>query len=200
MRVRVWCYVVLAGLLTACASPTPPSYEYLLIDQMDQPVEAKPTPSVQVQMMPVVVANYLAGNEIVLVTNTGSVHRSQSHLWAEPLAPQLTRLTQQRFEKALPQVSWFARQRLPSYAIAQLNIEVDRFYADLKGEVHITGRWQFISARGNIIHTQVFDVTDYLRSDGYGPLTQTLAKNWLQKVIDPMAEQIALALNEEEGY
>ncbi|BFM48944.1 ABC-type transport auxiliary lipoprotein family protein [Marinomonas sp. THO17] len=199
MRIRVWFYGVMMSLLTACASQTPPSYEYLLIDQMDQAVEAKQTPKVQVQMMPVEVANYLGGNEIVLVTNTGSVHRSQSHLWAEPLAPQLTRLTQQRLEDALPQVSWFARQRLPSYAIAQLNIEVDRFYADLQGKVQITGRWQFISAQGQIIRTQVFDVSDALRADGYGPLTQTLAKNWLHKVIDPMAEQIAIDLNKEEG-
>ncbi|AEF54181.1 PqiC family protein [Marinomonas posidonica] len=195
MLVRIMVLSLIAGVLMGCASQTPLSYEYLLIDSSSDKVDAIPTAPMQIQMMPVVVANYLSGNEIVLVSKSGGVHRSQSHLWAEPLAPQLTRLTQQRFEKSLTNISWYARQRLPSYAIAQLNIEVDRFYADLQGRVNITGRWQLMSAEGKILNTQVFDVSDYLRSDGYATLTQTLASNWINQVVDPMAKQIAAELN-----
>lgn len=195
MLVRMMVLGLITGVLVGCASSTPPSYEYLLVDSSSDEVNVIATAPMQIQMMPVEVANYLSGNEIVLVSKTGGVHRSQSHLWAEALAPQLTRLTQQRLEKTLNNISWYSRQRLPSYAIAQLNIEVDRFYADLQGGVNITGRWQLISAEGEILNTQVFDVTDYLRSDGYATLTQTLASNWINQVVDPMAKQIAEELN-----
>jgi len=195
MFVRMMVLSLITSVLVGCASPAPPSYEYLLVDSSSDKVSAIATAPMQIQMMPVEVANYLSGNEIVLVSKTGAVHRSQSHLWAEPLAPQLTRLTQQRLEKSLKNIAWYARQRLPSYAIAQLNIEVDRFYADLQGGVNITGRWQLRSAEGEILKTQVFDVTDYLRSDGYSALTQTLANNWINQIVEPMAKQIAEALN-----
>jgi uncharacterized lipoprotein YmbA len=156
-------------------------------------VQAQPSKKMAVQLMPIVVANYLAGNEIVLVTKEGEVHRSQSNLWAESLSPQLTRLTQQRLEKTLPNITWFGGQRLPSYAIALLNIEVDDFYADLEGMVHISGRWQVISATGELAASSTFDVKSELKSDGYSTMVQTLSASWFNKVIDPMAKEIALS-------
>ncbi|MBJ7537325.1 membrane integrity-associated transporter subunit PqiC [Marinomonas sp. C1424] len=191
MNWRILPILLLGLLLSGCATQADPSYEYLLMDNPSYQVKSEQTRVASVQLMPIVVANYLTGNEIVLVTNTGDVHRSQSNLWAEPLSPQLTRLTQQRLEKTLPNLTWFARQRLPSYAIAQLNIEVDSFFADLKGIVHISGRWQLISAEGDLVFSKAFYVEDKLKSDGYSVMTQTLATNWFDKVVNPMAHDIA---------
>ncbi|MFT2112701.1 membrane integrity-associated transporter subunit PqiC [Marinomonas sp. 2405UD68-3] len=185
-------------LLSGCATPVDESYEYLLMDNTASHVEPEETLRTSMQLMPIVVANYLAGNEIVLVTNEGEVHRSQINLWAEPLSPQLTRLTQQRLEKTLPNVTWFVRQRLPSYAIAQLDIEVDRFFADLDGVVHITGRWLLISSEGDVMLSKAFDVRDTLKSDGYPAMTQTLADNWFKQVVSPMAHEIAKAFIESQ--
>ena len=196
MKWRLFLTLMLAGLVTACASTTPPSNEYLLIDADIMKVETRATEDMFVQIMPVSVANYLAGNEIVLVTEEGQVHRSANNLWAETLSPQLTRLTQQRLEKALPNVTWFGGQRLPAEAIALLNIEVDDFYADLKGMVHISGRWQLMSASGVLSASETFYVTESLTSDGYAAMVQALSESWFNDVIDPMANNIARTLNQ----
>ncbi|WP_421850820.1 PqiC family protein [Marinomonas sp.] len=188
---RVFVLVLISWMMTGCATPTPPSKEYLLMDVSLKNAQAQSTTGMSVQLMPIVVANYLAGNEIVLVTKQGSVHRSQSNLWAEPLSPQLTRLTQQRLEKTLPNITWFGGQRLPSYAIALLNIEVDDFYADLEGMIHISGRWQMISEMGELSASNTFDVQSKLQSDGYSTMVQTLSASWFDQVIDPMAKEIA---------
>lgn len=187
-------FVLLLGsvYLSGCATQGDVrNYEYLLIDNVSSQIDRMETKPVSVQLMPIEVANYLTGNEIVLVSNTGEVHRSQLNLWAEPLSPQLTRLTQQRLEKSLPQITWFVRQRLPSYAIAQLSIEVDHFFADLNGLVHITGRWQLLSPEGDLVASQAFDVEDALKKDGYAALTQTLANNWFEQVIATIAQDIS---------
>lgn len=193
---RVFLLALIGWMMTGCATQTPPSKEYLLMDTGLSNVQSQPTKAISVQLMPIVVANYLASSEIVLVTKQGDVHRSQSNLWAEPLSPQLTRLTQQRLEKTLPNITWFGGQRLPSYAIALLNIEVDAFYADLEGMIHIVGRWQVISAMGDLSASNTFDVKSALKSDGYSTMVQTLSASWFDQVIDPMAQEIAQSFKE----
>ncbi|MGO2232454.1 hypothetical protein B6N13_04335 [Marinomonas sp. UCMA 3892] len=188
---RTFLLVLISWMMIGCATPTPPSKEYLLMDTGLHNTQVQVTKKISVQLMPIVVANYLAGNEIVLVTKQGDVHRSQSNLWAESLSPQLTRLTQQRLEKALPNITWFGGQRLPSYAIALLNIEVDDFYADLEGMIHISGRWQVISATGELSASNTFEVQRKLKSDGYSTMVQTLSASWFDQVIGPMAKEIA---------
>ena len=99
---RIFLLVLIRWMVTGCATPTPPSKEYLLMDSGLKNTQPQATKTMSVQLMPIVVANYLAGSEIVLVTKQGDVHRSQNNLWAEPLSPQLARLTLQRLEKTLP--------------------------------------------------------------------------------------------------
>lgn len=195
MTWRMFLVFITAWLVTACATPVAPSNEYLLIDMNLKNVETQSTKVVSVQLMPIFVANYLAGNEIVLVTKQGEVHRSKNNLWAESLSPQLTRLTQQRLEKMLPNVTLFGGQRLPAEAISVLNIEVDDFYADLEGMVHISGRWQLISELGELSASDTFYVSDELESDGYSTMVQTLSTSWFNQVIKPMAQDIAMVLN-----
>ncbi|MCW8357390.1 PqiC family protein [Marinomonas pontica] len=191
MSVKVLWLLLACSFVAGCSAPAVQSYEYLLMDAGLKSAQPQSTRRISVQLMPIVVANYLAGNEIVLVTKQGDVHRSQSNLWAETLSPQLTRLTQQRLEKTLPNITWFGGQRLPSYAIAFLNIEVDDFYADLEGIVHISGRWQMISANGELSASNTFYVQSELTSDGYSTMVQTLSASWFDKVIDPMAKEMA---------
>lgn len=193
---RVLLLVVLSGMLAACATPTVPSNEYLLMDNGLQKGQIHPTKESAVRLMPIVVAHYLAGNEIVLVTESGEVYRSQNNLWAESLSSQLTRLTQQRFEKVLPNITWFGGQRLPASATALLNIEVDNFYADLNGIIHISGRWQVISASGELSASNTFNVKTELQSDGYGSMVQALSRSWFDQVLNPMVQEIAQVLQE----
>jgi uncharacterized protein len=72
-----------------------------------------------------------------------------------------------------------------------LNIEVDDFYADLEGMIHISGRWQVISATGELSTSNTFEVQRKLKSDGYSTMVQTLSASWFDQVIGPMAKEIA---------
>ena len=195
MKLRLFLILVISGGMTGCATNITPTNEYLLMDDTLQTVSTQPTKRVSIQLLPIVVASYLAGNEIVLVTQQGEVHRSQSNLWAESLSSQLTRLTQQRLERTFPSVTWFGGQRLPTNPIGLLNIEVDGFYADLNGAVHISGRWQVISETGQLSASDTFYVTDKLEADGYSTMVRTLSDSWFNRVIDPMTEDIAEVLN-----
>lgn len=196
MDKRVLLLLILSWLLAACATPTVPSNEYLLMDNGLQKGQIQPTKEKAVRLMPIVVAHYLAGNEIVLITEQGDVYRSQNNLWAESLSSQLTRLTQQRFEKVLPNITWFGGQRLPASATALLNIEVDNFYADLNGIIYISGRWQVISALGELSASNTFNVKTELQSDGYSSMVQALSRSWFDQVLNPMVQEIAQVLNE----
>lgn len=196
MDKRVLLLLILSWLLAACATPTVPSNEYLLMDNGLEKSQLQATKEKAVRLMPIVVAHYLAGNEIVLVTEQGEVFRSQNNLWAESLSSQLTRLTQQRFEKVLPNITWFGGQRLPASATALLNIEVDNFYADLNGIIHISGRWQVISALGELSASNTFNVKTELQSDGYSSMVQALSRSWFDQVLNPMVQEIAWVFNE----
>lgn len=186
--------LVFIWLLTACATKVVSSSEYLLVDTKIKQIEVRTTPAMSIQFMPITMANYLVGNEMVLVTQQGQVYRSKKHLWAEPLSPQLSRLTLQRLEKSLPNITWFGGQRLPSEAIAVLNVKVDSFYADLDGTIYISGRWQLLSSLGELMDSKTFNVTDTLKSDGYLTMVKTLSDAWFHKVINMMVDSIVKSL------
>lgn len=188
------CGLMLVMMLTACSSVVTPSNEYLLMDTEGYQDKSAQTTKQSIQLMPIIVANYLGGNEIVLVSQQGEVFRSQSNLWAEPLSAQLMRLTQQHLEVLLPDVIWFSRQRLPARPVVQLSIEVDTFYADLNGMVHIAGRWHLFSPSGETLFVRSFQVSDDLPSDGYPTLVKTLSTNWFEKVVDPMSATLVQLL------
>ena len=110
MSLRLFVWGVIAWLMVGCATPISPSKEYLLTDEALSTVRVQSTNPVFIQLMPVSMANYLVGNEMVLVTRQGQVHRSKNNLWAEPLSSQLGRLIQQRLESALPDITWVNTQ------------------------------------------------------------------------------------------
>lgn len=196
-RFSLFSVIAFAFLLTGCATTQVPSNEYLLMDS-DTAALAKPvSPSVAsnkavklgVQLLPIKVADYLAGNEMVLVSKKGEVFRSQQNLWAEPLASQLNRLTIQAFIKRLPNIEWYGQQPLVS-SLDRLSIEVDTFYGDLSGKVQIAGRWRLLSPTGDLLASKEFVAQGALQNSGYPALVQTLGSVWFQKVIDPMADTI----------
>ncbi|GAB3484540.1 PqiC family protein [Marinomonas epiphytica] len=188
-------WLVLAVLLSACSStPTPQTKEYLLFDQGAEQTSLA-TKKIAIQLEPVAVASFLLGNKIALVSARGQVHRAQYHLWAEPLSPQLTRLALQRFEAKLPDVTWYGNQSLPLDSVHRLNIELDAFYADLEGQVHISGRWQFISPSRELNQVRTFQVTEPLLGDGYQEMVAALSHYWLDSVINDIAQEIALEAN-----
>lgn len=186
--------VFISALLAGCATTEVASNEYLLMDNTPKIVISDPKTQVNIQLMPIQVADYLAGSEIVLLSKPGMVYRSQQNLWAEPLSAQLNRLTMQGLIQRLPDTNWYKGHNAQVANLLKLSVEVDAFYGDLEGQVHVSGRWTLLSGSGQILRSKAFMVTDKLNENGYPALVQTLASTWFQKVMDPMAKSITDAL------
>ncbi|MGF1740135.1 ABC-type transport auxiliary lipoprotein family protein [Vibrio profundum] len=185
--------VAIGLLLSACSSNTAPTtHEYLLPNQLTvsayqvQPERA----GYSIQLKAIKVADYLSRLNIVMVSDSGQVYPAANHLWAAPLTSQLENLTINRLTERLPTISW-----LPSYqpfsAQASLEIDVADMYANLKGDVVISGRWFLVAnTDDHLIDSGTFKRHAQLQQDGYPALTDQLSKTWLNQVIDPIARKL----------
>jgi uncharacterized lipoprotein YmbA len=185
-------------LLSACAvSSTAPSgpNEYLLMDSEKTTEPVMNTSPADVQLLPIKVAPYLAGNDIILVSEQGEVHRSQQNLWAEPLSPQLHRITLQRLAVLLPNINFFGRATEKSLTMNKLNIEINEFYADLSGITHISGRWQLFAPSGELLIANEFSEQSTLKQSGYPTLVNTLASSWIHTILAPLSTDIAQSIH-----
>ncbi len=183
MSLRLFVWGVIAWLMVGCATPVSPSKEYLLTDDALSTVKVQSTNPVFIQLVPVSMANYLVGNEMVLVTSEGQVHRSKNNLWAEPLSSQLSRLTQQRLESALPDITWLNTQAFFPQDAYELHIEIDTFFADLDGATTISGRWYMVAKTGELLLSDTFNATAHMQSDGYQSMVKTLSESWSEQVM-----------------
>lgn len=193
--------VLTSWLLSACAvSSTAPSgpNEYLLMDSEKSTEQVINTSPADVQLLPIKVAPYLAGNDIILVSEQGEVHRSQQNLWAEALAPQLHRITLHRLAEQLPNINFFGRATEKSTTMNKMNIELNEFYADLTGVTHISGRWQLFAPSGELIANNEFSEKAKLTQTGYPTLVKTLSTSWIKGVIGPMPTQLAESLQKKD--
>lgn len=182
---------VIAWWLVGCATPVTPSKEYLLTDETLSTVPVQQTKSVFVQLMPVNMANYLLGNEMVLVTQQGEVHRSKNTLWAEPLSSQLNRLIHQRLEVVLPDIRWVNSQNFFSNDAYELHLEVDAFFANLEGVTTISGRWYMATKTGELRLSNTFSVAANMPSDGYQSMVKALSDSWSNQVMTAITQDIA---------
>lgn len=191
MSLRLFVWGVIAWLMVGCATPISPSKEYLLTDEALSTVRVQSTSPVFIQLMPVSMANYLVGNEMVLVTRQGQVHRSKNNLWAEPLSSQLGRLIQQRLESALPDITWVNTQAFFPQDAYELHVEIDTFFADLEGVTMISGRWYMATKTGELLLADTFNATNNMQSDGYQSMVKALSQSWSEQVITNLTQEIA---------
>ncbi|RNF52128.1 hypothetical protein EBI00_04275 [Marinomonas hwangdonensis] len=191
MSLRLFVWGVIAWLMVGCATPVSPSKEYLLTDEALSTVRVQSTNPVFIQLMPVSMANYLVGNEMVLVTRQGQVHRSKNNLWAEPLSSQLGRLIQQRLESALPDITWVNTQAFFPQDAYELHVEIDTFFADLEGVTMISGRWYMATKTGELLLADTFNATNNMQSDGYQSMVKALSQSWSEQVITNLTQEIA---------
>ena len=155
-------------LLTACASqPVTQSTFYTL------PVIDTPTDNIRsnktVFIRPIILADFLSKNGVVLQLDDITVHSAQYHQWAESLAAQLSRGLRDRLQAAQ---SDYRIVNLPSFAKQssyQLQVEFNK--------------------QGETVTTQRFSLTQALPAEGYPVLIRALANN-----LDTLATDIASTL------
>ncbi|WP_417536193.1 PqiC family protein [Methylophaga sp.] len=175
-------------LLTACASqPVTHSTFYTL------PVIDTPTDNIRsdktVFIRPIILADFLSKNGVVLQLDDITVHSAQYHQWAESLAAQLSRGLRDRLQAAQ---SDYRIVNLPSFAKQssyQLQVEFDQFQGRFDGQAVTSGQWQLLNKQGETVTTQRFSLTQALPAEGYPVLIRALANN-----LDTLATDIASTL------
>ncbi|MFO7818442.1 MAG: PqiC family protein [Thermodesulfobacteriota bacterium] len=184
-------YIVL--FLTGCSSTSvPPVDEYLLSGKVEQPMRQVETDIKCVRLYPVSVADYLAGDRMLVVGEDGRVYRARHHLWAESVAAQLGRIARTQLASRLPDVDWYESAAPAERKCFRLLIRVDAFQATLDGYAQIRGNWKLFSAKGVLVAKDRFDQKNPLPQSGYPPMVEALNRGW-NAIVNDIAEKMATA-------
>ncbi|MBU1438252.1 MAG: membrane integrity-associated transporter subunit PqiC [Gammaproteobacteria bacterium] len=129
---------------------------------------------------PVMVANYLNTNALILQTSSVQLVKTTQHQWAEALDQQLTRLLQQQLAAALP--NHRVTDRAPLGPQQRLLVQVEQFHGTEQGQILISGKVSVLNGEQTI--QQRFAVQLAQPEAGYPALVETLGQGWQQVVAE----------------
>ncbi|GHA84710.1 PqiC family protein [Modicisalibacter luteus] len=186
---RVLFLLLLMVWLTGCAAGGGGSSleRYTLPPGTYTAEQTEPSPERTLIIDSVQLANYLAGQGIVLQRNDVLMHQASSHLWAEDLGRQLRRGLRQRLAERLPDTRVLDSGNTSN--AWHLRMEVDEFQGRYDGMAVAGGRWQLRDADGEILTVEPFSASVPLTSDGYPALVRALGKSW-DEVANNVAQRI----------
>ncbi len=127
---------------------------------------------------PVMVANYLNTNALILQTSSVQLVKTTQHQWAEALDQQLSRLLQQQLAAAL--TGHRVTDRAPQGAQQRLLVQVEQFHGTEQGMVLISGKVSVVQGEHTI--QQRFAVELAQPEAGYPAMVATLGEGWQQVV------------------
>lgn len=129
---------------------------------------------------PVMVANYLNTNALILQTSDVQLVKTTQHQWAEALDQQLTRLLQQQLTAVLP--GHRVTDRAPQGPQQRLLVQVEQFHGTEQGMVLVSGKYSLVNGEHTI--QQRFALELAQPEDGYPSMVATLGQGWQQVVAD----------------
>lgn len=129
---------------------------------------------------PVMVANYLNTNALILQTSDVQLVKTSQHQWAEALDQQLSRLLQQQLTAALP--GHRVTDRAPQGPQQRLLVQVEQFHGTEQGRVLISGKYSLVNGEHTI--QQRFALELAQPEDGYPSMVATLGAGWQQVVTE----------------
>jgi hypothetical protein len=127
---------------------------------------------------PVMVANYLNTNALILQTSEVQLVKTNQQQWAEALDQQLTRLLQQQLSAALP--GYRVTDRAPEGPHQRLLVQVEQFHGTEQGQILLSGKYSVVNAEQTI--QQRFALELAQPEDGYPSMVATLGLGWQQVV------------------
>ena len=165
-------------LLAACSSPVGLNYYQLpAVPDSRQPAAEAPV----LYVAPLQVASYLNGRGLVLQLSDVELNMARQHLWAEPLAAQV----QRQLRDWLSNTTAYAAELSSQPGAVVLTVQLDRFHGTAQGNAVLSGRYQLSNKK----HSQPFNITQPLRTDGYPALVVALAAG-----VQQLSQQIAAEL------
>ena len=129
---------------------------------------------------PVMVANYLNTNALILQTSDVQLVKTNQQQWAEALDQQLTRLLQQQLTATLP--GHRVTDRAPQGPQQRLLVQVEQFHGTEQGMVLISGKYSLVNGEQTI--QQRFALELAQPEAGYPSMVATLGAGWQQVVTE----------------
>jgi uncharacterized lipoprotein YmbA len=129
---------------------------------------------------PVMVANYLNTNALILQTSDVQLVKTHQQQWAEALDQQLTRLLQQQLTAALP--GHRVTDRAPQGPQQRLLVQVEQFHGTEQGQILISGKYSVVDGEQTI--QQRFALELAQPEAGYPSMVMTLGAGWQQVATD----------------
>ncbi len=186
--------IALALWLTGCSSAVTLNY-YQLPQSPEQALSVSTSNSATAQSQqpvvivePVMVANYLNTNSLILQTSDVELHRTTQHLWLDALDQQLNRLLVNALQNQLPN-KLVTSQALPVAADSsqRLLVQVDEFHGTAQGKVVLRGRYSVLS--GPQVKLYPFQIERLQAEEGYPAMVSTMGL-----AVADLTRQIAAAL------
>jgi uncharacterized lipoprotein YmbA len=177
-------YLLLAVLLSGCASQTiEPSYYLLRSNEDLQSRELNP--SKNFSMGNVVIASYIDQQGLLMETADGEVRTAQHNLWAEPVYEGvrnflMVEIAQAKGEDLLP-------SRL-SNSTTVIDIRIDQLHGTRDGEAQLVAYW-WLRRNGEVLSFYQFAETQALHAEGYAALVAAE-----EVLLTQLAKKIAASL------
>ncbi len=173
--------------LTACSSAVELTYY-----QLPVPAAASvPSNNSSVVIVePVMVANYLNTNALILQRSTVELHRTQQHQWLEALDQQLNRILVSELQAKLADrtvtTAEFA-SKAPSTTSQRLLVQIAEFHGTEQGMVILSGRYSWLANGG--IELQQFRIELPQPDAGSPAMVQTMGQA-MSTLTTQIAEQL----------
>jgi len=180
MKRTLTCLMMASGIiaLNGCSSVQPLNFYQLPQQPRLAAAVAAEAPVIVVE--PVMVANYLNTNALILQTSQVQLVKTNQQQWAEALDQQLTRLLQQQLAAALP--AYRVTDRAPQGPQQRLLVQVEQFHGTEQGMVLISGRFSVVNGEQTL--QQRFALELAQPEAGYPSMVATLGAGWQQVVND----------------
>lgn len=177
--------------LSACSSAVELKYYQLPVPAVS--VENTVSSDVAVLIVePVMVANYLNTNALILQTSQVELHRTQQHQWLEALDQQLNRILVNELQAKLAKTSVttaeFAVKSTPSQA-QRLLVQIAEFHGTEQGIVILSGRYSWLGGSTTGVQLRQFRIELPQPEDGYPAMVQTMGAA-VSKLSEQIAEQL----------
>ncbi|MFP4167936.1 MAG: membrane integrity-associated transporter subunit PqiC [Desulfonatronovibrionaceae bacterium] len=184
MRIRLLFLGAAILFLCACSATGSVPKEYLLPGSRPEAVDKTGTDLTAVRIYPVSLPEFLQERRMVIIGESGRIHRARHHQWAEPLADQLGRIVRVQLAAALPEIDWREASTPGERSCPGLLIRVDDFQVKDSGRALISGHWRLFTPKGDTLVKERFRKDLPLPEAGYPAMVRVLSRGWTEVIWD----------------
>mgnify|MGYP000480613145 CR=1 FL=1 len=160
MKLKFFICLISSVFLVSCASQVQQTKFYVL---PYLPLENRQTADLNIDIN---LAEYLKQDFMVIENQESELTFAQNHRWAEPLEQLITRYLSKRILSAQPE---------NLLTQTQLEVNIERFYGSVSGQVYLSGYWQWQAQPEKADQRHYFDLKAKQSGPGYKNYVETSA-------------------------